>query len=697
MENILNDLNIGLWSIHLSDDESKMYGDEVMHRLLGVEESLSAEELYDFWFERIDLNYVEYVQEAIQKILAGKSSVVEYPWNHPKLGLIYIRCGGVCKYSQCGRYEISGYHQDITKDIDENRFIKNKYHTVDIYKMKQYSSYFIDLYEELYEIDIETLKTSTIFSKSGKYKIIKEGTNIFELIDKYVHEEDKDKFKEVFLRERINQMIHNKETIEVEFRSKVCENKFKWVKAICFIAELNSRKKFLFFTYDIHEEKMLQELSKEKKEIIDALVSTKASVVNIDLDSEYVHILKYEENDKEVKEYTTLDDFKYKFISEYIEESSEKEILNFLSLDKLKSLAVNKKRHNINVKLKNERFFHKWLTVSVLPLENSEDKIFLLIGCLEHGYLAECIMKKYVYKNCDYLYFLDLRNNWFQGFVGDEEESQILVEEGTDYLTRMIFYADHFVVEEDRDMVKMKMSPEYVLKYLNKHDVLSFTLGVVGQSGKYARKLIQFQYYDKNHDVVLFTRIDITESYFSNKQKKLELEEIHRIAHNDSLTNILNRLGIEKAIEDYINQNEVLPMSAFMLFDLDNFKMVNDKMGHQEGDKLLQKVACFLRENFRSTDIVGRLGGDEFIVFIKNVSHTENILLTAKKIVDELCFNYKYEDGSFKVSTSLGVAIAPMHGTTFNELYKKADIAMYNSKKMGKQTYYIYNSQINVS
>lgn len=119
IEETLEGSRTGLWTIECEEGcKPRMYADKTMRMLLGVEEYVSPEECYKIWFERIEPDYVEVVQEAVGQILEQGRSEVIYPWHHPELGMIYVRCGGVpdSKFDKAG-YRLKGYHQDITETM----------------------------------------------------------------------------------------------------------------------------------------------------------------------------------------------------------------------------------------------------------------------------------------------------------------------------------------------------------------------------------------------------------------------------------------------------------------------------------------------------------------------------------------------------------------------------------------------------
>ncbi len=171
-------------------------------------------------------------------------------------------------------------------------------------------------------------------------------------------------------------------------------------------------------------------------------------------------------------------------------------------------------------------------------------------------------------------------------------------------------------------------------------------------------------------------------------------------AHVDQLTGVLNKRSFEESAERAFKLENAPERYALILIDVDNFKGVNDTLGHAYGDKVLAGVGEILQNVFRADDFLGRLGGDEFCVllYLPN-SATENAatLYTSEKC-KQLCeafnTNYTGDDNKYKVSASIGAAFFPQHGTTFTELYKCADKALYESKRKGKDTYTIYTEDL---
>lgn len=171
-----------------------------------------------------------------------------------------------------------------------------------------------------------------------------------------------------------------------------------------------------------------------------------------------------------------------------------------------------------------------------------------------------------------------------------------------------------------------------------------------------------------------------------------ELSLAQAEAKYDKLTGLYNRSGFEERVEELLKSDD--PSGVLILFDLDNFKRINDMEGHPEGDRILERFAGYLGAVFRKGDGIGRLGGDEFVVLIPNPMPQE--ILEQK--FDSLLSGIRDVFGAYyeKYGTSVSIGAVPIDGTvrTYKGLYKCADTALYIAKYLGKNRYYINEKKI---
>ena len=178
-------------------------------------------------------------------------------------------------------------------------------------------------------------------------------------------------------------------------------------------------------------------------------------------------------------------------------------------------------------------------------------------------------------------------------------------------------------------------------------------------------------------------------TYLRNNQKK---EELSAKADTDLLTDLNNKLATETKIKKYMREHPGQQAMMFVL-DIDNFKKINDTMGHAFGDQVLRELGNNLPAQFRATDIIGRTGGDEFTLFLKDIRDDEVAKKEAKKV---LYFFRNFQAGGYvkySATASIGVAIYPRDGADFETLYKSADKALYVAKKRGKNQLAFYGEE----
>ena len=177
--------------------------------------------------------------------------------------------------------------------------------------------------------------------------------------------------------------------------------------------------------------------------------------------------------------------------------------------------------------------------------------------------------------------------------------------------------------------------------------------------------------------------------YNQSTQEKVRHAQMSRKAQMDGLTGILNKTAATETITDYINESEKDQMHAMLMIDCDNFKHVNDNYGHAIGDEVLKYFSSIMKRTFRDSDIKGRFGGDEFIVFMKNTT-SEATALRAKQLNEAIKKPYVKDGREIKISCSIGVSFYPKDGNNFETLFNAADDALYKAKSLGKDRFVEY-------
>lgn len=181
-------------------------------------------------------------------------------------------------------------------------------------------------------------------------------------------------------------------------------------------------------------------------------------------------------------------------------------------------------------------------------------------------------------------------------------------------------------------------------------------------------------------------------------ERKAVEERIHRLAHHDALTGLINRVSLQERLEQALLsvQREDKKL-AVMLIDQDRFKSINDALGHHVGDTMLVEIAARLRSCVRESDIVARLGGDEFVVVLTDMEEAIDAAPVARKILHELVQPYMIGDRVLHSSASLGIGISPNDGDDVETLMKHADTAMYAAKSHGRNNYQFFTEAMTIA
>jgi diguanylate cyclase (GGDEF)-like protein len=182
---------------------------------------------------------------------------------------------------------------------------------------------------------------------------------------------------------------------------------------------------------------------------------------------------------------------------------------------------------------------------------------------------------------------------------------------------------------------------------------------------------------------------ELTERYKAEKH-------LDKLAYYDLVTDLPNRHFFHERINNAVNNTIINEQQMVLLFlDLDNFKIVNDTLGHKTGDILLKQAASRLSNILRHHDYICRIGGDEFAIIIEDIENTDVTSIVIDKCIEAFSSPFVFDNNKFFIGVSIGVSICPDDATTANDLLVNADIAMYEAKIRGKNNYKFYNHQMN--
>ena len=329
-----------------------------------------------------------------------------------------------------------------------------------------------------------------------------------------------------------------------------------------------------------------------------------------------------------------------------------------------------------------------WMTISVLfQWVDAHSYAYILTEQTNQEHLFKSIIDLYVYNTFDYFIYLDAKNNSYQIFNRTVLGAPFLPAYCENYTASVENFVHSQVVMEDRETVKREMALPHVLERLERHGVHSFYCGVQDPHRGYTRKQLTYRYYDRETQTVLMSRTDVTGVYLEEQTRQKELRRARHQAQTDQMTGLLNYRGAINQVTDALNRDR--GAAALLFIDLDNFKSINDTLGHLAGDRFLRQVAQVLRRQTRENDIQCRVGGDEFVVLMRGITGREQAARCAGRICEAIGKLAPAQNGALSVSCSIGVAFAPDDGSDYVTLVRKADRLAYQAKARGKNQYLI--------
>lgn len=224
----------------------------------------------------------------------------------------------------------------------------------------------------------------------------------------------------------------------------------------------------------------------------------------------------------------------------------------------------------------------------------------------------------------------------------------------------------------------------------NNADTLCIDVRIADSNAKYLwTRITATAYLDKNGR--LSRIIGMLQDVDALKRAEFALRER---AELDSLTKLLNKDSSHRLISERLSTRDDDRLSAMLVIDLDNFKLVNDNFGHLYGDEVLAQVGSKLKNIFRDNDIISRIGGDEFLVFMDGIPSSEQVERRCQLMLSTFHELFEQIAPELNVSLSIGAALVPEHGTNYTDLFRRADEALYTSKSLGKNTYVFYTPEI---
>lgn len=285
--------------------------------------------------------------------------------------------------------------------------------------------------------------------------------------------------------------------------------------------------------------------------------------------------------------------------------------------------------------------------------------------------------------NSDFQVPEDLKSIFFHESVKKKESEQMWTEVSQSR-------SGNLVVEDNKKTIYMvytplKINDWYIVAGMNHENVENMVQQEWKYLGNTAVSLIFI--------VVVFFIFTVAVNVLNKVQYARHSKSLEHRADTDLLTELYNKIATEREIESYTKAN---PDAKGMLFliDIDNFKKINDSMGHAFGDEVLRTLGRRLQLEFRKSDILGRIGGDEMIIFLKNIQDEGAWKTEAARVARIYQDIQVGEYVKYTVTASIGTALFPLDGKDFKSLYAAGDRALYKAKKLGKNQMAFCNEEI---
>lgn len=336
---------------------------------------------------------------------------------------------------------------------------------------------------------------------------------------------------------------------------------------------------------------------------------------------------------------------------------------------------------------------YDWVEVIATVLDREYKHLLITTRNISETKLQKRVFDKFLYhQNCDFFILLSLDTNSYQVFDVGAGLLPIPDTQRLDYTADMTKYNSQYVVKSEADKAISLMSIESIREQLADKEEFSYTVGILTDSGEYRRARMQLIVFDRGKNQVILTRSDVTSIYIEEKRRNAQLIHALRAAQRDQLTGLYNQSATEEIVSQMLLDYQG-KLAAVLFIDVDNFKMVNDTLGHLQGNELLKKLSAFLKTMLSADSIAGRIGGDEFLLFLTNIPSAETALELGQRICGAF-ESFKDLTAQLPVSCSVGIALYPPDGLTYRLLVQKADQALYRSKRYGKNYCSFYSEDL---
>lgn len=428
----------------------------------------------------------------------------------------------------------------------------------------------------------------------------------------------------------------------------------------------------------------LSKLKIPSEELLEVLYQDYTSLIMLDFKTLQIHILKAETNAEDVGKSFSIQEYIAIYTRKHVHQDDLEAIEKFTTC--LLQGNIKQVEHMVPIELRYQNNTGKYDWIKVECVRMRDQKLLMTTRICNEDHMLRKIIDLYVFRNFDFFVLIDATNNTYAMFSG--KPGVTLPPIKGSYEEEVRAYNQKYVVPEDLDFVNEHMMIANIQKELENCSCYEFTAGQLDEHGAYRRSRVQFQYYDRCAQLIITTRLDVTQLYLEESKKERELARALREAKHDAMSDLFNKKATGELVSHALHQ-QYREQAVIFFIDIDNFKSVNDTMGHLYGDELLRYMGKRLVKIASKDGIAGRLGGDEFLLFLP-LSDMERI----KQLAQTICTCLHEFDPevleNLSVSCSVGISLYPSDGTEYEPLLHKADQALYEAKRKGKHRFAFY-------
>lgn len=640
-------------------------------------------------YDLIDKRDIDYVNEAFEAAYREKRPLdVIYRVQHKNGSIAYIQMIASYYEDKAGRPYFYGDFINITEVVNARKnnqlVIDNTMTVVFLIRLRDAPPNFEN--PEINMISIGILEKYG-YTKQSCIEAMKKGGNCG-LINKNDYAAIKDDYIKA---------VDNKEDYNAIYRFELEQTTLWMDSKTKYLNTENGYRTYLCVLNDVTSMKQKEEEIWLSSQILDRVIKmANLNIWQYDYQTKQL-ILMNLERDSFIYQILDLPRNEDIIIDNYLNKINNIEVMNEQTKEKIREQLIaqtvqNKFSYELPLTLNSKII---WIKVVGETIYDYGDRPLKLVGYFKDVTLEKSSFQKYLEnaKTLEALQeksFYELSINLSQNrIINTNIQEDDLSFINSSYSSYINSITEKIIQKEYQDKVKEVLGLEAILTRYQQGTTTNSVVYKRYVDGEYYWMEATYHILDLQENKDIFCYLYVIDI---DKQKRQELALKNKAEH-DGLTGLYNRSKAINEINQILLSNE-MTCGALLMLDMNDFKEINDNYGHAIGDKIITKTAKRLKEMFRNDDILCRLGGDEFMILCRNIDEI-SIRMKLEDVTRQMKIPYLIEEYQIMAPLSIGFVMIPLYGTTFNNLYKKADIALYKAKQDGLASYRMYHDDMN--